>query len=276
MSFRIGDCCAGSFSYSSGPKEGAPGASLKGRLLYIDWIKVDGENVYEAKPRDAALLYPGFTTFLFAHPSGHHPWTGAWSTCTCGDGPARKRSATRRSWSASSITATAGQAVGSLAMYPAIDSVRQAAPMVLAFLMMAFIICIPIVLVLGTYDLKVAMTLTFAQFALIFVDFWLQLARWVDSTILDALYGNIMGASPHLNFNIMMGVNNAQGDLLLDFVMGTMFLVLPAFWITALSWSGHRLGTLLGGFAEGAGAAKAESGAGGKMALKAGTGGSIN
>ncbi|WP_144944411.1 DUF3577 domain-containing protein [Pseudomonas oryzihabitans] len=54
VSFRIGDCCAGSFSYSSGPKEGAPGASLKGRLLYIGWIKVDGETVYEAKLRDAA------------------------------------------------------------------------------------------------------------------------------------------------------------------------------------------------------------------------------
>ncbi|MGM3426016.1 MULTISPECIES: STY4534 family ICE replication protein [Pseudomonas] len=54
VSFRIGDCWADSFTYSSGPKQGTPGASLKGRLLYIGWIKVDGETVYEAKPRDAA------------------------------------------------------------------------------------------------------------------------------------------------------------------------------------------------------------------------------
>ncbi|OYT82098.1 MAG: conjugal transfer protein TraG [Pseudomonas sp. PGPPP4] len=171
--------------------------------------------------------------------------------------------------SISRVTATAGQAVGSIAMYPAIDSVRQAAPMVLAFLKMAFIICIPIVLVLGTYDLKVAMTLTFAQFALIFVDFWLQLARWVDSTILDALYGNIMGASPHLNFNIMMGMNNAQGDLLLDFVMGTMFLVLPAFWITAMSWAGVKVGDLVMGLAKGTEPARSAGQTGGEVVTKA-------
>lgn len=174
--------------------------------------------------------------------------------------------------SLSRVTAAAGQAIGSLAMYPAIDSVRQAAPMVLAFLKMAFIICIPIVLMLGTYDLKVAMTLTFAQFALIFVDFWLQLARWIDSTILDALYGNIMGASPHLNFNIMMGVNNAQGDLLLDFVMGTMFLVLPAFWIAALSWAGYQLGGVISGFSNSAQSAKDSSGRVADSFVKRGTG----
>lgn len=54
VSFRIGDCWADPFTYSSGPKQGQHGASLKGRLLYIGWIKVDGEFVYEAKPRDAA------------------------------------------------------------------------------------------------------------------------------------------------------------------------------------------------------------------------------
>jgi len=54
VSFRIGDCWADPFTYSSGPKQGQHGASLKGRLLYIGWIKVEGEFVYEAKPRDAA------------------------------------------------------------------------------------------------------------------------------------------------------------------------------------------------------------------------------
>ncbi|EGH35155.1 hypothetical protein PSYJA_41647, partial [Pseudomonas syringae pv. japonica str. M301072] len=55
-----------------------------------------------------------------------------------------------------------------------------AAPMVMAFLKMALIICIPFVLVIGMFDLKVVMTITFAAFALIFVDFWFQLARWMD------------------------------------------------------------------------------------------------
>lgn len=168
------------------------------------------------------------------------------------------------------LAATAGQAVGSLAMYPAVDSMRQAAPMVLSFLKMALIICIPFVLVFGTLDLKVAMTLTFAQFALIFVDFWLQLARWVDSTILNALYGTVPGASPHQNFNLMMGAKNTQGDLLLDFVMGTMFLVLPVFWVTMLTLTGFKVGGLVSGLTEGTKQAQAAGAKGGKELEAAG------
>ncbi|MGF7244581.1 hypothetical protein ABIC11_005042 [Pseudomonas oryzihabitans] len=166
-----------------------------------------------------------------------------------------------------------GQAVGSLAYFPAMDSVRQAAPMVMAFLKMAFIICIPIVLVLGTYDLKVAMTLTCAQFALIFVDFWLQLARWVDSTIIDALYGTgiykVNNTAPHANFDPIIGLSNMQGDMLLNYVMGAMFLILPAFWVTALTWAGYSIGSVMSGLDKGAQSAKNESAAGGKMAASA-------
>jgi hypothetical protein len=54
VSFRIGDIWADSFTYEKGDKQGQPGASLKGRLLFIGWIKVDGETAYQAKPKDSA------------------------------------------------------------------------------------------------------------------------------------------------------------------------------------------------------------------------------
>jgi len=83
------------------------------------------------------------------------------------------------------------------------------------------------------------------QFALFFVDFWFQLARWVDSTILDALYGWGWGWNrPHSNFDPLVGLNNAFGDMLLNFVMGAMFIVLPAFWVGALAWAGVRAGNI--------------------------------
>ncbi|MDC6538653.1 conjugal transfer protein TraG N-terminal domain-containing protein, partial [Pseudomonas syringae] len=166
------------------------------------------------------------------------------------------------------LAATAGQAAGSLVMYPAMDSVRQAAPMVMAFLKMALIICIPFVLVIGMFDLKVVMTITFAAFALIFVDFWFQLARWVDSTILDALYGNGIGSNvPHSNFDPVFGASNAQGDLLLDFVMGAMFIALPGFWVVALGWSGMQLGSLMTGLTIGTNGAKDAGGKGADVAM---------
>ena len=58
-----------------------------------------------------------------------------------------------------------------------------------------------LVLLIGTYDLKTVVTVSVVQFALLFTDFWFQLARWNDSTILDALYGWGWGWNrPHTNF----------------------------------------------------------------------------
>jgi hypothetical protein len=145
------------------------------------------------------------------------------------------------------VASNLGLTAGSLAYFPAMDVVRQALPMVLSFLKMALTICIPLILVVGTYDLKSLITITCVQFALFFVDFWFQLARWLDSTILDALYG---WHSPHSNFNILLGANNSFGDMLLNYVMGSLFIVLPSFWVAALTWSGVRVGGILNGLSE--------------------------
>lgn len=152
-------------------------------------------------------------------------------------------------WNGLSRTAgTFGVALGSLAYFPAMDMVRQALPMVMSFLKMAMIICIPMVLVIGTYQLKVAMTMTVVFFAMMFVDFWFQLARYIDSTILDAFYGS---GSPHLSFDPVMGLNTATQDAILNFVMGAMFLILPALWITAIGWAGLNVGSVVDGLSKG-------------------------
>ncbi|MFJ2331257.1 STY4534 family ICE replication protein [Pseudomonas helleri] len=54
VNFRIGDIWTDAFTYEKGDKQGQPGASLTGRLLFIGWIKVDGDTVHEAKPKDSA------------------------------------------------------------------------------------------------------------------------------------------------------------------------------------------------------------------------------
>jgi hypothetical protein len=161
-------------------------------------------------------------------------------------------------------TSDLGLTVGSLGFFPAMDVVRQALPMVLSFLKMALVICIPLVLVFGVYELKAVVTVSCVEFALFFVDFWFQLARWLDSTILDALYGAGLGVdTPHSNFNPLIGLNNAFGDMLLNFVMAAMFIVLPSFWVAALSWVGVQAGNVLQqSLARGSDDAKAASGKG--------------
>ena len=160
-------------------------------------------------------------------------------------------------------TGDVGMAVGAIAAFPAMDVVRQSLPMVLALLKMALVICIPLVLVVGTYDLKTVVTVSVVQFALFFTDFWFQLARWIDSTILDALYGWGFGWNrPHTNFDPLVGLNNAFGDMLLMFVTGTMFLVLPTFWVAALGWVGVKAGVIAQNLAVGSKEARDSAGSG--------------
>lgn len=163
-----------------------------------------------------------------------------------------------------------GLTVGSLSYFPAMDVVRQALPMVLSLLKMALVICIPLVLLIGTYDLKTVVTVSVVQFALFFTEFWFQLARWIDSTILDALYGWGWGWNrPHTNFDPLVGLNNTFGDMLLNFVMATMFLILPTFWVAALAWAGIRAGNVLQGLSTGTRDAGQAGGRGGGLMIGA-------
>lgn len=65
IGFRLGDLWTDIFTYSKGKNAGKPGVSLKARLLYITWIKVDGKLVYKAEAKatsDEASDVPGTPT----------------------------------------------------------------------------------------------------------------------------------------------------------------------------------------------------------------------
>lgn len=137
----------------------------------------------------------------------------------------------------SRIGATAGSGVASLGAFPAFDAMRQALPMVQSILLMAVYIMIPLVLAFAAYEFSTLITLTFVVFALNFLTFWWELARWLDSWMITALYGS----DTHSSLN-MMGLQNTSDDIIMNLVMGTMFLVLPAVWLGALSWAGVNIG----------------------------------
>lgn len=140
------------------------------------------------------------------------------------------------------VVAIGGTALGSLAAFPAFDAMRQALPMVQAILLMAVYILIPLVLVFSAYEFKTVITLTFVVFALNYLTFWWELARWLDSWLLTALYSS----DAHSRFNLA-GFQNSSDDLIMNLVMGTMFIVLPAVWVGALSWTGVRIGDVVSG-----------------------------
>ncbi len=115
-------------------------------------------------------------------------------------------------------------------------------PMVQAFLEMALVICIPVILLFSAWDLKTVITLSFVQFALFFLTFWWELARWLDNWLMQMMYDS----DTHSYFNLW-GLQNTSDDLIVNIIMGVMFLVLPAFWLGALTWSGVRIGAVVTG-----------------------------
>lgn len=55
VAFRVGDLWVDTFTYEKGEKKGQPGASLKGRLLSLSWIRIDGELVFPAQAKEDTL-----------------------------------------------------------------------------------------------------------------------------------------------------------------------------------------------------------------------------
>ena len=52
IGFKLGNLHAEAFTHAHGPKKGETGVSLKANLVFVSWVKVDGETVYKAPPAD--------------------------------------------------------------------------------------------------------------------------------------------------------------------------------------------------------------------------------
>lgn len=74
IGFRLGDLWPDLFTYSSGDKKGTQGVSLKARLLFISWIKIDGKLEYKYVPKatEQSTQYDAPTTSC-APPPGDIP-----------------------------------------------------------------------------------------------------------------------------------------------------------------------------------------------------------
>lgn len=151
------------------------------------------------------------------------------------------------------LATNTGLALGTLSNFPALNALRTALPMVQAFLIMGVIISLPLILLISTYQLKTVMTLTFALFTLHMLTFWWELARWVDSSMLDTLYHQVATADrliltlPTAGFS--GGTVTAQ---VIEYVMGAMFLILPGLFLVAMSWAGFSIGNSIEGMLGGA------------------------
>ncbi|MBN0009104.1 conjugal transfer protein TraG, partial [Pseudomonas aeruginosa] len=73
----------------------------------------------------------------------------------------------------------------------------------------------------------------------------------------------------HTNFDPLIDLKNAFGDMFLNFVMEMMFIVLPGFWVAALAWVGVRVGSISQMLSADTDGAKSAGGKGADLAIKA-------
>lgn len=144
----------------------------------------------------------------------------------------------------------AGAQVGGLmGWFPfeaAMVMVKAALPAVLAVLEMAAFLALPIIAVMSGYSFGAMGTVTFALFALYFLRFWFELARWLDDRMIDFLYPSQLE-----RFTWFSGDANAFDELVLQFLTGSLFIVLPGIWFTIAAWSGAKVGGGLAGAMQG-------------------------
>jgi hypothetical protein len=143
------------------------------------------------------------------------------------------------------MATTAGLAVVWPFMVTGLNALRIALPMIQAFMIMAVIICIPLLLLMGQYQLKGLFAISFGLFAIYFSSFWWELARWIDSSLWTALYaGSAMDAAGTAFdiFTSFTGNDTSVTSMVLQFVEGTLFLALPMFFFMMMGWVGITVG----------------------------------
>ncbi|EBS4549555.1 conjugal transfer protein TraG, partial [Salmonella enterica subsp. enterica serovar Newport] len=73
-----------------------------------------------------------------------------------------------------------------------------------------------------------------AQFALIFISFWWEVAGWLDDKLLIMTYDSITDFTKSVNDGWIMNI-----------VLGTMYIVFPLGWFAMMGWTGVRIGDLV-------------------------------
>jgi hypothetical protein len=136
------------------------------------------------------------------------------------------------------VVATAGTAVADAIFYPTMYLVRQALPLVHAFILFGLVFLIPFLLILSQYDIE--KTLAYSAL-LMSIKFWpslWELGKFFESTLYDA-----MTQSHHWS-----GIGLATGstiDNVLNYVMGAWYIIAPVLLTTVMTVSGFAAGRSL-------------------------------
>lgn len=112
-----------------------------------------------------------------------------------------------------------------------------------SLLLMMFITLLPFLLIFSLYRPQFVLTLTVVFFAINFLSFIWAIAFWIDNNLTYVL---LSGAADGGGWGVFTPVHNATEFLTLVWMQRFLYLALPVFWISGLSWVGFKVGGALG------------------------------
>ncbi|MCX8578694.1 conjugal transfer protein TraG N-terminal domain-containing protein [Gilliamella sp. B2776] len=139
-----------------------------------------------------------------------------------------------------SAIASTGVFFKSMTTFIEVDALRQAAPMLQSVLLMSVIILLPIIILIGGFEPKTVITLTFIIFSLIFLTFVWELARFLDSRLINIMYEN--------NAVQFMTDRWTSDKSLIDIITSIIFIGFPIILLGSLSWAGVKTGVAINSF----------------------------
>ncbi len=116
-----------------------------------------------------------------------------------------------------------------------------------SLLMMMFITLLPFMLVFSLYRPQFVLTLTVVFFAINFLSFIWAIAYWIDNNLTNVLLSGVAsgGGLGNAAWGVFTPAHNPTEFLILVWMQRFLYLALPVFWISGLSWVGFKVGNSL-------------------------------
>ena len=128
-----------------------------------------------------------------------------------------------------------GVELGHAIIGPAYFAIREAMPMIQAFMITVLIVASPIVLTISGFNMMTLMSLTLSYFGLQFLTFWWELCRSLDSKLIEGVY------NMHDNFNPIIGMMNGMDNSILKLTMIVFYVIVPAVWFGILGYTSYKV-----------------------------------
>lgn len=143
----------------------------------------------------------------------------------------------------SGVFSTIGLAWNSMSSQLNLDGYRKMAPFVQSCLLFVVIVLLPIVITASGFSPKTIITMTFVIFAIIFMTFFWEMGRFLDSKLIDIIYD---GSQVGRDVNDFISIENGKEakDLsIIRIITSVIFIGFPIVLLASFSWAGYSIGS---------------------------------